>query len=163
MRRGIEPRAAAVGAGQTVQEGGRGALAVGAHDLGHHEGRTGKAQTGEGGLHARQAQVHVEETKAVQVFPDLVDGREMLCSLHAATMPQFPALVSACPEGKNVPWQDGRTEKIFYARVRCGVRTATVGRGIGQHSDACCRAACLRQPHSPASLDSEKEDMHDPS
>ena len=111
MRRGIESRAATVGAGQTVQEGGRGALAVGAHDLGHHEGRTGKAQTGEGGLHARQAQVHVEETKAVQVFPDLVDGREMLCSLHAATMPQFPALVSACPEEKNVPSQDGRTEK----------------------------------------------------
>ena len=163
VRRGIEPGAAAVGAGQAVQKGGRGALAVGAHDLGHHKGRAGKAQAGEGGLHARQAQVHVEETKTVQVFPDLVDGREMLCSLHAATMPQFPVLVSACAKGKNVPSQDGRTKKIFYACGCCRVLTAIGGRGIGQHSDACCRLGCLRQSHSLARLDSEKEAMHDPS
>ena len=88
--------------------------------------------------------------------------KKILCTVLAAAL-TLSLSVSACAKGKNVPSQDGRTKKIFYACGCCRVLTAIGGRGIGQHSDACCRQGCLRQSHSLARLDSEKEAMHDPS
>ena len=82
VRRGIEPGAAAVGTGQAVQKGGRGALAVCARDVDEFELLLGIAEQTQKLARARKARRALLPVVELQIFEGLLNGLQVFHIVH---------------------------------------------------------------------------------